>query len=620
MVKKVLCVAEKNDAAKSIANILTSPAKPTLRNGASRFNKLYCLKYDLCGANSNVVFTSVSGHMMNYEFPSGMKNWSGVPVANCFTEPLLYTVAPEMKQVEQQLKNEARNADALVIWTDCDREGENIGAEVVSVCRSVKRNLPVYRARFSEITRSSIRRAIDNLVQMDQNVVDAVYCRMELDLRIGAAFTRLQTLYLKNHCPQAMSEISDQKVISYGSCQFPTLGFVVERYLERENFMPEPFWKLVGRDEAKNVDFNWAKVRLFDEEAVQMYYNLCNENMKPTVKAVDKKPTARMRPYPLDTIALEKLGSKKLKITAKRTMAAAEKLYTQGFISYPRTETNQFPPNFGLEHLVQQQTNHIEWGNFAQSVLDQPNGPNPRNGRKSDAAHPPIHPLKSATKDTFANKFDEWLVYELVVRHFLATCSRDAKGEETKVTVGVNGEEFWTNGLVVLDEGYLAVYKYDKWYGKQIPFYALHEVLPKFTVNIASGQTTAPQLLSEADLIALMDKHGIGTDATHSEHIEKIKSRQYVQVNREQKFEPTFMGLALVDCYRRMGRQEFSKPALRAQLEQELVRISEGRRTKNDVLREQLRIYRQIFDFAEQNMGVFGDSIRVFLQQMRQLN
>lgn len=75
-----------------------------------------------------------------------------------------------------------------------------------------------------------------------------------------------------------------------------------------------------------------------------------------------------------------------------------------------------------------------------------------------------------------------------------------------------------------------------------------------------------------------MDKHGIGTDATHAEHIDKIKTRTYVQMNRENRFEPTFLGLALVDCYQRMGRPEFSKPNLRADLEKELVRITEGKR------------------------------------------
>lgn len=75
-------------------------------------------------------------------------------------------------------------------------------------------------------------------------------------------------------------------------------------------------------------------------------------------------------------------------------MKIAEKLYTQGFISYPRTETNIFPKDFNLENLVQQHTNDNNWGEFAQRILER--GPNPRNGTKSDQAHPPIHPLKAA--------------------------------------------------------------------------------------------------------------------------------------------------------------------------------------------------------------------------------
>lgn len=137
---------------------------------------------------------------------------------------------------------------------------------------------------------------------------------------------------------------------------------------------------------------------------------------------------------------------------------------------------------------------------------------------------------------------------------------------------------------MVDDPGYLAVYPFDKWSDRPLPVYAPNEVLPRFSVSIHAGQTCAPPLLTEADLIALMDKHGIGTDATHSEHIDKIKTRQYVALNREQRFQPTFMGLALVDCYRRMGRPEFSKPGLRADLEKELVKICEGERTEQSQL------------------------------------
>ena len=89
---------------------------------------------------------------------------------------------------------------------------------------------------------------------------------------------------------------------------------------------------------------------------------------------------------------MEKLGSRKLRLSAKETMKIAEKLYTQGLISYPRTETNIFPKELNLAPLVDQQLHNAAWGNFAQRLLE--TGLNPREGKKSDQAHPPIHPTK----------------------------------------------------------------------------------------------------------------------------------------------------------------------------------------------------------------------------------
>jgi len=89
---------------------------------------------------------------------------------------------------------------------------------------------------------------------------------------------------------------------------------------------------------------------------------------------------------------LEKQGSRKLRLNAKETMKIAERLYTQGLISYPRTETNIFPKELNLRSLVEQQVGNQAWGNFAQGLLE--SGINPRQGKKSDQAHPPIHPTK----------------------------------------------------------------------------------------------------------------------------------------------------------------------------------------------------------------------------------
>lgn len=142
------------------------------------------------------------------------------------------------------------------------------------------------------------------------------------------------------------------------------------------------------------VEFNWARNRLFDKEACENYLLLCLSEPEPRAKveSVTVKPKHKWRPTPLDTVEMEKLGSRKLKLSAKETMTIAEKLYTKGLISYPRTETNQFSKEFDLKPLVEQHTGHSVWGAFAQRVVEW--GPNPRNGNKSDQAHPPIHPTK----------------------------------------------------------------------------------------------------------------------------------------------------------------------------------------------------------------------------------
>ena len=94
-------------------------------------------------------------------------------------------VPPDYEKIKQTLEREVRNCQKLIIWTDCDREGENIGFEVIDVCKAVKPNIDVYRAVFSEITQQAVRRALANLQRPNKDVNDAVDARIELDLRIG---------------------------------------------------------------------------------------------------------------------------------------------------------------------------------------------------------------------------------------------------------------------------------------------------------------------------------------------------------------------------------------------------------------------------------------------------
>ncbi|XP_026324696.1 DNA topoisomerase 3-alpha isoform X2 [Hyposmocoma kahamanoa] len=485
------------------------------------------------------------------------------------------------------LEREVRSCQGLIIWTDCDREGENIGFEIIQVCTAVKSNLQVYRAKFSEITAVSVWRALANLEQPNKNISDAVDVRQELDLRIGAAFTRFQTLRLQKVFPSKLAD----SLVSYGSCQFPTLGFVVERYRAVENFVTEAFWKIKVNHTINDlsVDFAWERVRLFDRDACQVLHDVCLENPIAKVREVKTKPKSKWRPLPLDTVELEKLASRKLKINAKETMRLAEKLYTQGLISYPRTETNEYPKEMNLGQLVGLQTGDPNWGAFAQGIMDS-GGPTPRQGNKSDKAHPPIHP----TKYTNGLSGNEQRIYEFIVRSFLACCSKDAQGQETTITIDVANEKFAASGLMITARNYLDVYPYDKWSSKEIHVYQNGQTFQPTSIDLIDGSTSPPNLLTEADLIALMEKHGIGTDATHAEHIETIKSRSYVALADAIHFVPGLLGMGLVEGYDAMGLN-ISKPHLRAGLEADLKLISEGRKNPQQVLAEQVAKYKEVY-------------------------
>ncbi|XP_019512179.1 PREDICTED: DNA topoisomerase 3-alpha [Hipposideros armiger] len=560
-VRKVLCVAEKNDAAKGIADLLSN-GRMRRREGLSKFNKIYEFDYHLYGQNVTMIMTSVSGHLLAHDFQMQFRKWQSCNPLVLFEAEIEKYCPENFVDIKKTLERETQQCQVLVIWTDCDREGENIGFEVIHVCKAVKPTLQVLRARFSEITPRAVKTACENLTKPDQRVSDAVDVRRELDLRIGAAFTRFQTLRLQKIFPEVLAE----QLISYGSCQFPTLGFVVERFKAIQAFVPEIFHKIKVTHDHRDgiVEFNWKRHRLFNHTACLVLYQLCMEDPRATVVEVSSKAKSKWRPQALDTVA-------------------------PGYISYPRTETNIFPKDLNLTALVEQQTSDPHWGAFARSILER-GAPTPRNGNKSDQAHPPIHP----TKYTSSLQGDEQRLYEFIVRHFLACCSQDAQGQETTVEIDIAQERFVAHGLVILARNYLDVYPYDRWSDKTLPVYEKGSRFQPSTVEMVDGETSPPQLLTEADLIALMEKHGIGTDATHAEHIETIKARMYVGLTPDKRFLPGHLGMGLVEGYDSMG-YEMSKPDLRAELEADLKLICEGKKDKSVVLKQQIQKYKQVF-------------------------
>jgi len=298
---------------------------------------------------------------------------------------------------------------------------------------------------------------------------------------------------------------------------------------------------------------------------------------------------------PLSTVELQVRASKWCRIASETAMKAAELLYQRGIVSYPRTETEVFAESFDLQALIHEHRASPLWGAFATALLDQGGFQWPRAGPKNDQAHPPIHPLKFVPLDSLADD-TERRVYELIVRHFLACCSKDAEGAESVLRVQVAGEQFTATGLQVFQRNYLDVYPFEKWGERAMPSLVEGDTFVPTVLELAEGKTSPPELMSEAELIRIMDATGIGTDATIADHIKTVQERHYVvKFGPQNRFKPTDLGLALVRTYNRLGHDRaISKPELRAAMERDLVRICRGETNKDQVVHSAVAKYRAI--------------------------
>jgi DNA topoisomerase III len=155
---------------------------------------------------------------------------------------------------------------------------------------------------------------------------------------------------------------------------------------------------------------------------------------------------------------------------------------------------------------------------------------------------------------------------------------------------------------MVLERNFLDIYKYMAWSDRDIPTYQVGDTFVPSAIDMHEGKTEPPQLLTEAELIALMDKNGIGTDATIAQHIQTIQKRSYAVKHQEQYFAPTTLGLALVAAFENAGLN-MTQPHLRAKTEQDLKSICSGAKAKRQIVDENLHEYREIFATLCQNVA-----------------
>ena len=319
-------------------------------------------------------------------------------------------------------------------------------------------------------------------------------------------------------------------------------------------------------------------------------------------------------------------------------MQVAERLYIQGYLSYPRTESTGYPPGFDLRGTVASLRRHPMYGAFASALLESSRGPNPRAGHDA-GDHPPITPCASATAEELGGG-DSWRLYEVVVRHFLAGVSEDATIEVTRARLVGGGEAFLASGRKLVHPGFLEILpsggmgRYgmgttdeeadeeaaaeaeggggggggdddddeDSEYGRGVlPPLAEGESL-NAEVSQRTGKTRPPDHLTESNLIALMERNGIGTDASIATHINNIIERRYVNLGAGRRLIPTDLGVCFVQGLKAID-SELVRPLVRGHVEKQLDLIARGDAAKEAVVEHIKHSFRSKFDFFVGHIG-----------------
>ncbi|MBR9707254.1 MAG: DNA topoisomerase I, partial [Candidatus Diapherotrites archaeon] len=254
------------------------------------------------------------------------------------------------------------------------------------------------------------------------------------------------------------------------------------------------------------------------------------------------------RPVPFHTTDFLRAATT-LGMTASKAMMLAESLYMKGFLSYPRTDSNVYPSSLDLKEIVKDLAKSEGFDVLAQLILDK--GPlKPSAGKKDAKDHPPIHPATAAKKSEVSA--DEWKIYNLVVRRFLATLADDAIVNAVKLKLDIGGETFVSNGQEIVEQGWNKFYPFSKIKVEIVPLLEEGSTAKVNDLTLEEKQTKPPAHYSQGTLIKKMSDLNLGTKSTRADIIKKLYDRDFFK--GQKAIEPTEMAESMIDALERYGK------------------------------------------------------------------
>ena len=535
---------------------------------------------------------STMGHIRdlpnsNEEIPKNIKDkeWSSIGIDYTSGFKPYYVVNKQKKIIFDELKKQLKDASALILATDNDREGESISWHLLEV---LKPKIPVKRIVFKQITKEAIFDALEHYRELDKNLVSAQETRRILDRLVGYTIS-----------PLLWKKIAYR--LSAGRVQSVAMNLIVEKELERMKFVSANYWRLNALLSKNNIDFESSLIAVHQKPiAIGKDFNEKTGKLKndkylldkdkaltliETIKNADwivkdittKKQEQKAHP-PFITSTLQQAASNKLRFSAKKIMRIAQNLYEKGYITYMRTDSISLNPS------TIQNIRSVIKKKFGENYLPPKPYDYKSKSKTAQEAHEAINPvnLSLEAKDIHESPAEK-ILYDLIWKKTLASQMSPIQKEFLHLDIQVEDCLFRSTGKKTIHLGYAIVYQdTQKDIDQELPQVKIGEKIPCKNIEPNEHNTIPPSRYTEASLIKFLEKKDIGRPSTYSSIISTIIDREYVKKKMD-NLVPTFIAFA-VSKFLKDNFPELTDIAFTAKMESTLDNIATGKQQQKEYL------------------------------------
>ncbi len=510
-----------------------------------------------------------------------------VDIQNGFT-PEYITIRGKAKVIKE-IQAAAKKTDAIYLAADPDREGEAICWHIAETLKSVKK--PIYRVIYNEITEGAIRAAMENPGQIDQRLVDSQQARRVLDRLVGYQISPILWRNVKSG-------------LSAGRVQSVAVRLTCEREAEIEAFVPQEYWTITANLRGKNSSpFDAKLLRIGSEKGSISTYGFPidearakaiveDAGTKPFIVKNIKRQERKQRPVPsFITSTLQQEAARKLRFTAKRTMAVAQQLYeglnvgvegAVGLITYMRTDSTRVS-----EEALREARGYIQ-KTYGPDYLPK-RAVHYRSKGGAQDAHEAIRPTSVERTPQSLKTYlspDQYRLYDLIWKRFVASQMNPAILDVTTIDISAEEYLFRATGSILKFDGFMRLYlegrddsntesNKDDGTDAILPMLEIGERLDLRKLTPKQHYTQPPPRYTEATLVKALEEKGIGRPSTYAAIISTIQDREYV-VKAERRFQPTDIG-KLVNQLLIKGFPDILDTQFTAKMEDQLDEIAEGK-------------------------------------------